>query len=180
MLTSKPASSVGFPIPPVSPHPNALITPEIQELRHQSGVSSQNANTHSSEDSPRSSNESSRIIDQALINLDERLESISRNIQSIDETLVPLLRSAVKTPTQNTSQNVDEASKMTLRKHAAIIQEWESIQNEAEVLREELKEDKWLTVFRSVSEQADGMMKSLEKAVSQCQVIMLSPSRSLF
>lgn len=141
---------------------------EIQELRHQSGVSSQNTNANSSGDSPRSSNESSRIIDQALINLDERLESISRSIQSIDETLIPLLRS-VKTPTQNTSQNVDEASKITLRKHAAIIQEWESIQNEAEVLREELKEDKWLTVFRSVSEQADGMMKSLEKAVSQCQ-----------
>ena len=38
------------------------------------------------------------------------------------------------------------------------------------MLREELKEDKWLTVFRTVTDQADGMMSSLEKAVNRCQV----------
>ncbi|TFY73931.1 hypothetical protein EWM64_g10081, partial [Hericium alpestre] len=40
---------------------------------------------------------------------------------------------------------------------------------ESDVLREELKEDKWLTVFRTVTDQADGMMTSLEKAVNRCQ-----------
>jgi len=48
--------------------------------------------------------------------------------------------------------------------------EWESVQEESEVLREELKEDKWLTVFRTVTDQADGMMSSLEKAINRCQV----------
>lgn len=44
------------------------------------------------------------------------------------------------------------------------------MRNESDVLREELKEDKWLTVFRTVTDQADGMMSSLEKAVNRCQV----------
>ena len=51
-----------------------------------------------------------------------------------------------------------------------MLAEWEAVQKESQVLREELKEDKWLTVFRTVTEQADGMMTSLEKAVNRCQV----------
>jgi Yeast cortical protein KAR9 len=113
--------------------------------------------------------ESTSVIDQALINLDERLEAVSRSVEAVEEGLTPLLRS-VKTPTQNQSENVGGADKLILRKHGALLRDWETVQTEAEVLREELKEDKWLTVFRSVSEQADGMMKSLEKAVTQCQV----------
>jgi hypothetical protein len=113
--------------------------------------------------------ESTGVIDQALINLDERLEAVARSVDAVEEGLAPLLRT-VKTPTQNQSQNVGEADKLILRKHDALMRDWEAVQTEAEVLREELKEDKWLTVFRSVSEQADGMMKSLEKAVTQCQV----------
>jgi hypothetical protein len=56
------------------------------------------------------------------------------------------------------------------RKHAALLADWEAVEKEAEMLREELKEDKWLAVFRTVTEQADGMMASLEKAVNRCQV----------
>ena len=59
---------------------------------------------------------------------------------------------------------------LILRKHGAMLAEWEAVQKESQVLREELKEDKWLTVFRTVTEQADGMMTSLEKAVNRCQV----------
>lgn len=51
-----------------------------------------------------------------------------------------------------------------------MLSEWEALQKEIQVLREELKEDKWLTVFRTVTDQADGMMSSLEKAVNRCQV----------
>ena len=57
-----------------------------------------------------------------------------------------------------------------MRKHSAMLSEWEALQKEIQVLREELKEDKWLTVFRTVTDQADGMMSSLEKAVNRCQV----------
>jgi hypothetical protein len=75
------------------------------------------------------------------------------------------------TPFQNQSNGIPDSEQVVLvRKHAVLVTEWEAVQNDTDVLREELKEDKWLTVFRTVTEQADGMMGSLEKAVNRCQV----------
>ncbi|THH07394.1 hypothetical protein EW145_g3407 [Phellinidium pouzarii] len=125
---------------------------EIQELRHQS----------QSSDHPQTS--STNIIDQALMNLDERLEAVNRGMKSVADALEPL---SSQTPKQPLDEE-DEGS-LLLRKHSALMSDWEAIQDESDVLREELKEDKWLTVFRTVSEQADGMMTSLEKAVQRCQ-----------
>ncbi|KLO17958.1 hypothetical protein SCHPADRAFT_820635 [Schizopora paradoxa] len=132
---------------------------EIQELRHQS---------QSSEDA---SSSSTTVIDQALMSLDERLEGVNRGMKSVNDAMQPFLLQA-PTPKPDAEDGdedeADEASAL-LRKHTALVAEWESVQDETEVLREELKEDKWLTVFRTVSEQADGMMSSLEKAVQRCQ-----------
>jgi hypothetical protein len=99
------------------------------------------------------------------MNLDERLESVSKGMKAVNESLEPVLRGA------STSSNADESSQSAtlLRKHSALISEWEVVQDESDVLREELKEDKWLTVFRTVTDQADGMMSSLEKGVNRCQ-----------
>ncbi|KAJ3738366.1 hypothetical protein DFH05DRAFT_1608773 [Lentinula detonsa] len=71
-----------------------------------------------------------------------------------------------------------------LRKHTTLVAEWEAVQDESKVLREELKEDEWLTVFWTVTDQADRMMSSLEKGVNRCQVRFSSqrswsPSRSM-
>jgi len=98
------------------------------------------------------------VIDQALINLDERLEAVSNSISAVDEALGI-------TPGAESKSSADP---LLLRKHAALIEEWDTVQTEAETLRDELKEDKWLAVFRTVSEQAEGMMASLEKGVTQC------------
>ena len=87
---------------------------------------------------------------------------MNNGIKHVNETLQPLIDS-------NLDDDDDEGANL-LRKHSSLISDWEGVQGEAEVLREELKEDKWLTVFRTVSEQADGMMSSLEKAVKRCQV----------
>lgn len=100
--------------------------------------------------------------------LDERLESLEMGIKTVNETLEPLLLT-VTTPTLSENGSGGQNSAL-LRKHATLISEWESVQEESDVLREELKEDKWLTVFRTVTDQADGMMSSLEKAVNRCQV----------
>ena len=117
--------------------------------------------------------------------LDEKLEMLDKGIRTISESLEPLLTGrASATPTLSLtagaagtekgyygSPNEEEAA--ILRKHAALVADWESVQAESDVLREELKEDKWLTVFRTVTDQADGMMSSLEKAVNRCQVGLL-------
>ena len=108
------------------------------------------------------------MIDQSLATLDERLESVSQAIKDVNSSLSPLLE-AVKTPTQNQTQESSEDA-LILRKHATMLSEWEAVQKDSQVLREELKEDKWLTVFPTVTDQADGMMSSLEKAVNRCQV----------
>ncbi|KAH9852647.1 hypothetical protein C2E23DRAFT_868490 [Lenzites betulinus] len=127
---------------------------EIQELRHKSQSSKDSSNASS-------------VIDQSLDTLDERIESVSKGIKSINESMQPLLTRSEKTPTATAFGSDAEAG--VLRKHADLMVEWDSIQKESQVLREELKEDKWLTVFRTVTEQADGMMSSLEKAVNRCQ-----------
>jgi hypothetical protein len=128
---------------------------EIQELRHKSQSSGDLASA-------------TGVIDQALMALDERLESVSRGVKDVNDSLQPLSQSA-STPTPDASSEESEIV-LLLRKHATFMSEWESVQEESEVLREELKEDKWLTVFRTVTEQADGMMSSLEKAINRCQV----------
>lgn len=102
------------------------------------------------------------------MNLDERLESVEKGMKTVNEALEPLLRTA-STPVVSEDGTPSENAAL-LRKHATLVSEWESIQDESDVLREELKEDKWLTVFRTVTDQADGMMSSLEKAVTRCQV----------
>lgn len=94
-------------------------------------------------------------------------------MKAISDSLEPLLQS-VRTPTLQQNGDTNETSAI-LRKHAALVAEWDAVQDESEVLREELKEDKWLTVFRTVTDQADGMMSSLEKAVNRCQVCWRVP-----
>ena len=109
------------------------------------------------------------VVDQALMALDERLESVTRGVKTLNDSLQPILQLA-PTPTPDSSNEEPSETVLLLRKHATFMSEWESVQEESEVLREELKEDKWLTVFRTVTEQADGMMSSLEKAITRCQV----------
>ncbi|KAI0741613.1 hypothetical protein C8Q80DRAFT_1274013 [Daedaleopsis nitida] len=130
---------------------------EIQELRHKS-------------QSSNDANSTTTVIDQALVNLDERLETVLKGIKTVDDYLEPLLKRTENTPTVVNPHTEEEAG--ILRKHATITADWEALQKEIQVLRDELKEDKWLTVFRTVTDQADGMMSSLEKAVNRCQDFM--------
>lgn len=101
------------------------------------------------------------------MNLDERLDAVEKGMKSVGDSLEPITQ-ATATPTFHNGD--PSQTTLILRKHAALVAEWEAVQDESDVLREELREDKWLTVFRTVTDQADGMMSSLEKAVNRCQV----------
>ncbi|KAG1907905.1 uncharacterized protein F5891DRAFT_219537 [Suillus fuscotomentosus] len=122
---------------------------EIQELRHKSQSSGDAAAT-------------TIVIDKALMTLDERLEAVAHGMKSVSESVIPFQN-------QSNGTTPDSEQVVLVRKHAVLVTEWEAVQSDTDVLREELKEDKWLTVFRTVTEQADGMMGSLEKAVNRCQ-----------
>jgi hypothetical protein len=125
---------------------------------------------------PRASGTGITTLDQALMGLEERMEAISGSIASIDETLEHHLNDR-ETPTWATPNLSSGGELLTalLRKHAELKAEWDSVQKEAETLQSELREDKWLAVFRSVGEQSDTMMNSLEKALANCQVGDLYP-----
>lgn len=122
---------------------------EIQELRHRS-------------QSPEDTLKTTNTIDKALMALDEQLEYIAKSMKTLSDKIQALTTSSNNTLTPE--------SLVLKKRYLAISSDWESVQDESDVLREELKEDKWLTVFRTVTEQADGMMSSLEKAVNRCQV----------
>ncbi|KAJ3779628.1 hypothetical protein GGU10DRAFT_400834, partial [Lentinula aff. detonsa] len=100
--------------------------------------------------------------------LGEKLEGVSKGIKSINDTLDPYLHATPTIPHNGNDAKANETATI-LRKHTTLVAEWEAVQDESEVLREELKEDKWLTVFRTVTDQADRMMSSLEKGVNRCQ-----------
>jgi hypothetical protein len=103
------------------------------------------------------------------MNLNERLENVEKGMKTATEGIEPLIRSTSVDISRPSSDDLNE-TRVILRKHAMLIADWEAVREESDVLREELKEDKWLTVFRTVTDQADGMMSSLEKAVNRCQV----------
>ncbi|KAG8966704.1 hypothetical protein FRC03_011452 [Tulasnella sp. 419] len=135
----------------------------IQELRHRSLETN---NTNGERHSTDSTESSGSVIDAALGQLESRLDTVSQSMATVAAAMQPFL-STVKTPTESKSPENDD--ELLIRKYGDLTSEWENLKSEAEVLRAELKEDKWLTIFRTVSEQADGMMESLEKIVRQCQ-----------
>lgn len=97
------------------------------------------------------------------MSMNERLESIEQGMKDISESMTPF-----HPENELLSDSSDRV--VMLRKHATLQAEWDAVQQETDELQQELKEDKWITVFRTVTEQADGMMTSLEKAVNRCQV----------
>ncbi|KIJ20882.1 hypothetical protein PAXINDRAFT_106684 [Paxillus involutus ATCC 200175] len=123
---------------------------EIQELRHKPQTDGVDAKTTAE-------------IDNAIMNMNERLEAIEQGMKDINESVTPF-QPPENEPLDDTSERA-----VMLRKHAALQTEWDAVQRETDELQQELKEDKWITVFRTVTEQADGMMTSLEKAVNRCQ-----------
>ena len=107
---------------------------EIQELRYKSQGSS---------DTSGANNE----IDQLLINLDERLHTVSKGIKAVMDAL-GLLLSETSVPS---GFGVGGGVAAMIGKHAAPMAEWGATKSESETLRDKLKEDKWLIVFRTVA-----------------------------
>lgn len=62
-------------------------------------------------------------------------------------------------------------------KYQDLCSDWTSLQEEVEALKKELADDKYLDVFRSISTQAEGMMDSLDKAVSLCSIFVQQVQR---
>ena len=132
-------ASGSHPLPPSHVfHRPVAICPahvEIQELRYKSQGSSGTSGANNE-------------IDQLLINLDERLHTVSKGIKAVTDALEPLLNKTLVP----SGSGVDGEVAAMIEKHAALMAEWGATKSESKTLRAELKEDKWLIVFRTVTE----------------------------
>lgn len=90
--------------------------------------------------------------------LDKKVEETSSEIGHLEELIKPF-------------QGAEKAAEVDFlnQKYDGLMKDWTKIQKDTELLRDELKEDKWLVVFRTVSAQAEEMMGSLEKALAASQ-----------
>ncbi|GAA6026174.1 hypothetical protein JCM11491_000607 [Sporobolomyces phaffii] len=118
---------------------------EIQELRHTTTT------TATSDDADK---HGLSAMDHALIKLDARLDEVGAELNDVRRRVEPLLPEA--------------AGLLFLRdKWHSTLAEWDQVERDAEMLGHEMNEDKWLVVFNSVTKQAEVMMRSLDKVLSQ-------------
>lgn len=97
--------------------------------------------------------------DQALVDIDNRIEPLFNQVQRIYTAM--------------TSNNPPaDASGVLGRVHHKIQHRWEALRTEVDCLKQELKEERWLNVFRQVADQVDVMIDGLEKTVSQCHEVI--------
>lgn len=90
----------------------------------------------------------------------------------IDNTVGPLFNNVEKVYTRMISSPPEDPTGLLTRKHLLVQERWESLRVEIDELKVELKEDRWLIVFKQVADQADGMMDRLDKTVSQCYTMI--------
>ncbi|BGP27924.1 hypothetical protein JCM10295v2_006911 [Rhodotorula toruloides] len=147
---------------------------EIQELRHANSMS---VRTSKGANGEAEGGESVSEVDTVLMRLGAKLEAVRSQYTTLASQVEPLLD-----PAQSTAAAERAQVELLQQKWADAVGEWESAQKDADVLGDELKEDKWLVVFRTVSAQAEDMMRSLEKNVAQARsfldTIPAAPSSS--
>ncbi|KAG2220994.1 hypothetical protein INT45_004613 [Circinella minor] len=94
-------------------------------------------------------------------------------LAEIDRKVEPLFNDVQRIYGSMTSHTPPEdPSGMLTRKHHMVQHRWETLRIEIDDLKEELKEDRWLVVFRQVADQVDVMIDGLDKTVTQCYTII--------
>ncbi|ORY95277.1 hypothetical protein BCR43DRAFT_492729 [Syncephalastrum racemosum] len=97
--------------------------------------------------------------DQILAEIDSKVEPLFSDVQRIYNTMMGSAKPA-------------DPTGMLARKHQMVQDRWELLRIEIDELKEELREDRWLTVFRQVADQVDVMIDGLDKTVTQCYAII--------
>ncbi|SAM01587.1 hypothetical protein [Absidia glauca] len=103
-------------------------------------------------------NDNTSLKDETLLaNIDQRVKPVFQNVEN------------VYTRMNSTMRSLDEHdSGILVRKHRLVQEKWECLRIEIDGLKDELKEDRWLSVFRQVADQVDAMINGLNKTVQEC------------
>ncbi|KAI9320211.1 hypothetical protein BX666DRAFT_1920446 [Dichotomocladium elegans] len=138
---------------------------QYHEKKHLALASSSTSSTSSS------STTSSSLFPSLSAETRQKDESI---LAAIDERVEPVFREVERVYVRMTSpdHSPTDRSGTLVRKHALVQSRWENLRAEIDDLKDELKEDRWLTVFRQVADQVDVMIDGLEKTTAQCYAMI--------
>ncbi|ORY64737.1 hypothetical protein BCR35DRAFT_334648 [Leucosporidium creatinivorum] len=126
-------------------------------------------NSDATDDSSRPSSRDASApsqVDAALMRLEAKLEIVAKEYAEVESQAARFFGSSPPSSPEVDEDTKSQASFLR-RKWKTTVHEWTEVQKDAEILGEELKEDKWIVVFRTVSVQAEEMMRSLEKVLTQ-------------
>lgn len=99
--------------------------------------------------------------DSRLLALFARMQPLRASLDFLPMTLSSFRTRAVKT-LPSACQELDDRRK-------ALEKKWKSLENDAEGLRKELGEDRWVLVFRNAGRQAQKLCESVERSVAKLQ-----------
>ncbi|SPO36386.1 uncharacterized protein PSFLO_01857 [Pseudozyma flocculosa] len=112
---------------------------------------------------PEDQDPDSSIVDKEMLDWRSRQRRGSNvsftSLTSFDELMLPSFAPAL-------------GPKALRSRYDDLLADWVKVQHEADALKKELNDDKYIVVFRSVSEQAKSMMDSLDKAITNCQTFV--------
>jgi hypothetical protein len=114
------------------------------------------------------------------------LISLNSLLETTSDLLPPLRTQLESLRPQQPSKELDNGRTLSLgdlgsgvgeleyevvrKRYEDVEDDWNQVVAEVEGAKRELREDRWLDVFRTSAAQAEEMMLSLEKAVAQSQV----------
>ncbi|KAI8343661.1 hypothetical protein BC941DRAFT_509079 [Chlamydoabsidia padenii] len=98
--------------------------------------------------------------DDILVDIDNRVGPVFGHVNKIYNRMMV-----------DTSPPTD-ATGILGRRHRMIQERWECLRVEIDELKADLKEDRWLTVFKQVADQVESMMDGLDKTVEQCRTMV--------
>ncbi|KAI7899049.1 uncharacterized protein BX663DRAFT_489610 [Cokeromyces recurvatus] len=84
----------------------------------------------------------------------------------IDQKVVPLFGEVERVYVRMMQAPPEDPTGVLTRKHQYVQDRWEDLRLDIDELKLELKEDRWLMVFRQIADQLDDMMNGLERAAS--------------
>ncbi|CAO3586906.1 unnamed protein product [Absidia cylindrospora] len=102
---------------------------------------------------------SNATADDILVDIDNRVGPVFGDVNKIYARMV------IDTPPTDTTG-------ILVKRHRMIQERWECLRVEIDELKADLKEDRWLTVFKQVADQVEAMMDGLDKTVEQCQAMV--------
>lgn len=106
----------------------------------------------------------------SLTDLPHKYEEI---LADIDNRVDPLFNDVQKIYASMTSNSPpSDPTGVLARKHQIVQERWEALRVEIDDLKEDIKEDRWLSVFRQVTDHVETLIECLDKTISQCYSVV--------